>query len=218
LGRLKTPQDICTEARADNPNPAQASDRFLDDPFDSVVFDIPRRLSAPHFFNTQGHFEQMERADWQQVDPRLRYWAAMVQETARMRGIPLYVHSAFRTEAQQAELIRRGVSKAAYPRSAHNIGEAVDIVHGVFHWNLTDKEWLFLHKLGTECARKLNAKLPKARKLVLNWGGDDQTSSDTFRWDPAHWEISDYRDRIRRVTVEEPKRHTPRFILRNYGV
>jgi len=198
---------------------AQASSRFFDDPLDGEIFDAPARLRAPALLlPSEAHIKQWDMADWQSVDPRLRFWSAMFCEAARKRGIPLYVHSAFRSEAEQTALLKAGRTKAPYPSSAHNIGEAVDIVHGVYHWALTKQEWLYLSKLGQECLRRLNSTLPvePPHRLVpwrckfdLKWGG-----SWSF-YDPAHWEISDFRERLRRVPVAEPLRYTPRYIWRH---
>ncbi|MBL4917255.1 M15 family metallopeptidase [Szabonella alba] len=170
----------------------------------------PQRLQAPGFFLTDRQLTQWDRADWQQTDRRLMRWSALFQEAARKRGIPLYVHSAFRTEAEQNQLMARKVTRAPYPTSAHNVGEAVDIVHGVYHWTMTKQEWAMLHVLGRLCLDKINAPLNKDQKLHLTWGGDFKSL-----FDPAHWEITDYRDRIERLPVGPPLRLTPRAILRD---
>lgn len=207
-GRLRSPQDIVRAAINEKRDPAQASDRFLAMPGPSIKWDAPERLRAPAFMRSNAFLRQWDRADWQQVDPRLMKWAAMFIEEARKRGIPIYAHTAFRTEAEQAELVRTGRSKAAYPRSAHNNGEAVDVVHGVFHWDLTKEEWALLHVLGLRVLDRLNATLKKADKLELVWGGHWRF------YDPAHWEIAGYRDRIRLRETLPPVRMTPRGILR----
>lgn len=207
-GRLRTPQDLMLAARAEGPDPARASDRFFNEPRDGFVWDVPQRLSAPNFILTEHHIGQGERADWQHVDRRLMRWAAVFVELARKRGIPLYVHTAFRTEAEQAKVNSAGNSKAAYPRSAHNIGEAVDVVHGVYHWTMTRQEWALLHVLGLRALDLVNRDLKKVDKLQLVWGGSFKSL-----YDPAHWEIADYRARIRRLPVGPPVRMMPRRIL-----
>lgn len=207
-GRLRTPQDIVAAARAENPDPAQASSRFLVDSVDSVDWDVPARLKAPNFLLSEAHIRQGERADWQHADRRLLRWAAVFVELARMRGIPLYAHCAFRTEAEQAKVNSSGNSKAAYPRSPHNIGEAVDIVHGVYHWTLTPDEWAFLAVVGWRAIDLVNRDLKKVDQLQLTWGGTFKTL-----WDPAHWEITDYRTRIKRLPVGSPVRIMPRKVL-----
>lgn len=205
LGRFRSPQDLLRAARSENPG-AQASDRFFGLPDDDGWL-APVRLKADVFTSAM-YLGQCDRADWQFTDLRLQRWAALFIEMARRRGIPLYVHCAFRSEEEQRKVNHAGNSKAAYPRSPHNIGEAVDVVHSVFHWDLTRQEWHLLHVLGRLALDRLNADLPAASKLKLAWGGDFKSL-----WDPAHWEISDYRARIRRLPVGPPVRYTPRAIL-----
>lgn len=206
-GSLKTPQAIYREAVNELPSPAVASDRFFDLPEDGPTWDAPERLKSPQWFRTSGHMSQQERADWSHVDPRIRTWAAMVILAAAKRDIPLYVHTALRDEAEQTRVLKAGHSKAKYPRSAHNIGEAVDIVHGIFHWDMSVKEWALVHALGRLCLDRFNAQLPKAEKLELTWGGNFKTL-----YDPAHWEVSDYRSRIRELPPVEPLHLTPAAI------
>lgn len=207
LGRVRSPQDLMRAARAEVPDAARSSLRFLDIP-DDVGWHAPQRLQAPAFILGEAHLKQGHKADWQQTDVRLQRWAAVFIEMARKQGIPLYVHCAFRTRAEQAKVNSQGNSKAAWPRSAHNIGEAVDIVHGVYHWSLTKQEWDLLHVLGQRALEVVNGQLPVKAKLALTWGG-------TFKslYDPAHWEIADYRVRIRPVEEGEAKRLMPRKIL-----
>lgn len=209
-GRLRTPQAIVAASRAERPDTALASDRFLNDLPSDEGWQAPQRLRAPHFLLSDQHMKQWDRADWQFVDPRLMRWAALFVELARKRGIPLYVHSAFRTEAEQARAVADGHSRTPYPRSAHNSGEAVDIVHGVYHWTLTKQEWSMLHVLGLRAVDLVNRDLKKVDHLVLTWGG-----SWSF-YDPAHWEIADYRARIRRLAAGPPLHYTPRAILARF--
>lgn len=208
LGELKSPQDIVRAAFNETPDNARPSERFFGTPEDDALFAAPERLSAPGFYRSEAYLKQWDRADWQNCDPRLMRWSAMLIQSARKRNIPLYVHSAFRTEAEQAALVAAGRSKAPYPRSAHNIGEAVDIVHGVYHWDLTPQEWALIHTLGRLALDRLNATLKQPDKLHLTWGG-------TFEgfYDPAHWQIEGYRARIKRLPVGPPVRYTPRRIL-----
>lgn len=204
-GRLRTPQAVYRAAVQETPLPSL---RIFETPEDGPVWDAPLRLQAPGFFNCESYLRQSTRADWAYCDRRLMYWAALFVQNARKRGIPLYVHCALRDEAEQAKLKAQGHSKAVYPRSAHNIGEAVDIVHSVFHWNMTRDEWALLHVLGRLTLDRVNAQLPKPRKLSLTWGGDFKSL-----YDPAHWEISDYRARVRRLPPAPPVTHTPTAIL-----
>lgn len=214
-GRLRTPQDRISAVHAEAPDPAMHGipDRFFNEPKDGPIWDVPDRLKARSFILGEQHIRQGERADWQHVDRRLMRWAAVFVEIARMRHIPLYVHCAFRTEAEQVKVNSAGNSKAAYPRSPHNIGEAVDIVHGTYHWNLTRQEWAFLHVLGLRALDLVNRDLKKVDQLQLTWGGTFKTL-----WDPAHWEVADYRARIKRLPVGPPLHMMPRKILASVRV
>ncbi|WP_323717584.1 M15 family metallopeptidase [Paracoccus aminovorans] len=210
-GRLRTPQAIFRAAISENPDPAQAGDRVFDLPEDGPTFDAPERLKAPGFLRSPSYTVQLERADWNHCDPRLMYWAARFVDAAKKRGIPLYVHCALRGEAEQKRVYAAGNSRARYPSSAHNIGEAVDIVHGVFHRQMTRDEWRYLHVLGQLVLDRVNAELPKAQKLNLTWGGNFRSL-----YDPAHWEVSDYRNRLRPIPDGPPKHYLPQFIFRQW--
>lgn len=178
-------------------------------PTDNKEWDTPQRLRAVAFLASAAYAAQQQRADWQQCDPRMRLLAAKVVLRAAKIGIPLYVHSAFRTKAEQDNLVRGGVTKAPYPKSAHNIGEAFDLVHGVYHWELTKREWSYIAWLVNDELRKVNEGRLKADKLQLNWGGNDGSKTDTFKWDPAHWEILDYRARRRILPTLAPVHMSP---------
>lgn len=210
-GELRSPQAIIQAQREEIAGPADLDRRFLVTPHHGATFDAPERLRAPAHMLTDSFLSQHDRADWQHTDRRLMIWASKFIEEARQREIPLYVHSALRTEKEQHAVFHAGNSKTPYPRSAHNIGEAVDIVHGTLHWNMTREEWAYLHTLGRLCLDRLNAQLPKDQKLHLVWGGDFKSL-----YDPAHWEIQDYRARIRRLPLGLPVRYTPRAILARF--
>lgn len=193
-GRLKTPRDIVSAAWNENPDQAQAADRFFGVPDPGPVWDVPARLSAPGFMRSEAHMRQGYRADWAFCDPRLMVFAATLINMAARRDIPLYVHTALRSRKAQEDAVRRGVSKASYGRSAHNIGCAVDVVHGVFHWYMNRSEWALLHALGLLALEHVNTQLPRRRKLALTWGGNFRSL-----YDPAHWEVSDFRDRLHKL-------------------
>lgn len=206
-GGLRTPQDLYRAALAEN-FPTSGDHRFFGDFPSDDEWRAPARLQYPVYWSLQMYLDQSNRADWQSTDLRLQRWAALFIEYARKRQIPLYVHCATRTEAEQALVYARGNSRAQYPSSAHNIGEAVDIVHGRYHWDMTRQEWQLLYTLGMLALDRINATLPKAQKLELKWGGHFRTL-----YDPAHWEIADYRGRLRRLPLADPVRLTPRGIL-----
>lgn len=185
----------------------QAFERFLGVHTDALADRSPARLVMPSLMTAEPTLRQHNRADWQHTDPRLRLWAAKFIEAARRRGIPLYVHSAFRTKAEQQALLVQGVSKAKWPRAPHCQGMAVDIVHSRYHWDMTKEEWAFLAKLGRDVLFRYNQTLKVESRLHLEWGG-----SWTF-YDPAHWEVRGWSDNVQKLTPGEPTRLTPRGIL-----
>lgn len=208
-GRLTTPQQIYAASVAEHSGPATPERAFFQDALDPGIWDAPNSLKAPSHFKTAAWLRQCERADWAHVDNRLAVWAAMFIHLALRRGIPLYVHCALRDEREQAAVRKAGHSKVSYPNSAHNIGEAVDIVHGTLHWEMSRAEWKLLSVLGRLALDRLNAVLKKPDKLQLSWGGDWSF------YDPAHWEIADYRTRTAYKPRVTPVRRMPYSILKS---
>lgn len=208
-GRLTTPQQIYSASLAEYSGPATAESAFFRDPLDpGIAFNAPATLKAPQHVKTAAWLRQCERADWAHTDPRLAVWSSIFIHMALKRGIPLYVHCALRDEAGQRAVANAGRSKVSYPNSAHNIGEAVDIVHGTLHWEMSQPEWALLGVLGRLALDRLNAALKKEHKLSLTWGG-----SWRF-YDPAHWEISDYRERTAFKPRVSAVHRTPYSILK----
>lgn len=208
-GRLRSPQDIVAAAYQEAAGPADGHDRFFGPPPDDG-WQAPERLKAPNHFRTSSYLRQLDRADWSFCDPRLTVWAAYVQKLAQARDIPLYVHTALRSKAVQNQHVRDGTSKAKYPLSAHNIGEAVDLVHGTYHWDMSRQEWAMIHTLGRLALDRVNSRLAAADWLSLTWGGHFKTL-----YDPAHWEISDYRHRTRELPEPlSPMRRSPNLVMK----
>lgn len=195
-------------ARIERDADPRSFERFFGQMTDSLEFEAPKRLAAPSLLNDTGTLRRHGFTDWQHVDPRLMTWAARFIEAARRRGIPLYTHSAFRTRDEQAALLKRGVSRAVWPNAPHCKGKAVDIVHAGFHWELTAQEWSFLHKLGLDVLHRYNQTLVLADRLKLVWGGDFKSL-----YDPAHWEVADWRQAPPPPSAGPPRRLTPRGIL-----
>lgn len=192
--------------------------RFFEMPNEKGKFMVPENLSVDQLFFTQDFvLRQHERANWQDTDPRIRLFAAKFIERMRRLGIPFYVHSAFRTAAEQNEMVLRGVSNTPPPRAAHCQGAAVDLVHSRHHWQLSPSEWAFVGKLGLETAKSIG--------VPIIWGGDETAiqgefndPSDRFRWDPAHWELPGWRKALKPLPPLNPVHMTPRKLLRNAGL
>lgn len=121
--------------------------------------------------------------DFAECHEEIADFAVAMLKECRSRGFPFYVHCGLRTDAEQNALFAKGVSKARGGQSAHNHGMAVDIVHFSRGWNLTEKEWGVIGLVGKEVARR--------RKIKVTWGGDWKF------YDPAHWELLGWSDRVR---------------------
>ena len=57
LGRVRSPQDLMRAAKAEVPDAARSSLRFLDIP-DDVGWQAPQRLQAPAFILGEAHLKQ----------------------------------------------------------------------------------------------------------------------------------------------------------------
>lgn len=119
------------------------------------------------------------------VDPDLKDFSTAFLKELKRRGMPFFPHCYVRSGAVQDSLYAQGVTKARAGESSHNWGMAVDIVHFGRFWNLSHKEWAVIGHIGLEVARR--------RNLKLSWGGNWSF------YDPAHWELSDWKARILRT-------------------
>lgn len=202
-GKLSNPADFkaALQQQRHEDNGADTSfQRFEGEYKDGPVFVAPKRLAVSQNYMTAPHMlTKHNRADWQHVDLDLQIFAARFIETMRRKGIPLYVHSAFRTKREQNLLKQAGRSRAAWPHAPHCQGAAVDIVHGRYHWEMTETEWALMGKVGKAVAKKLG--------IAVTWGGDWKF------YDPAHWEITDWRQNYKTPEAGPPVRQTPRKIL-----
>lgn len=176
-----------------------AYERFMGKHGPHSVQDAPMRLEFRHEMTAESVLRLHERADWTGVDQRIARFAAVLVETLRKQGVPMYVHSARRTPAEQARLYAEGRSRIAV-KGAHTTGCAVDIVHAKFHWQLSREEWRYIGIVGKQVAHRIG--------LDVEWGGDWSF------FDPAHWELKGWRAApvIRDDLGKVAK--TPRFILR----
>lgn len=164
------------------------------------------RLKVTKGFHTsEAHLKRHMRADWQHVPIELQMFAARLIYNLRKADVPMYVHQAFRTKEQQDLLYAKGRSKPGpkvtntqWPRAAHCQGVAVDIVHGRYHWELSKHEWNAIGKIGLQLADRMNLK--------LTWGGNWSF------WDPAHWELTDWKQYIQPLKAGPTIHKMPEFI------
>lgn len=110
----------------------------------------------------------------------LDFTKAFMDETKAL-NIPMRPFYLYRDNELQERLKAKGRSKAGAGQSPHNHGCAVDFVHMSRLWEGMDKKhWDVLGAIGKEVARK--------RGIDVVWGGDWRF------YDPAHWELANWRD------------------------
>ncbi|MFC3705921.1 M15 family metallopeptidase [Devosia honganensis] len=131
------------------------------------------------FLASLRHQEQQFRAGREGAHPFIVAFEGRFIRRMRALGVPMFAHEVWRMPERQDELYRAGRSKAKAGQSPHNFGCAVDLVHGTQGWNLNDQQWSLIGHVGKEVALSLGVKLV--------WGGDWKF------YDPAHWELADWR-------------------------
>lgn len=181
----------------------QVAETYLDASAPKVSrYEVPlifRRKCYRHktYFQSEQYLAQQARADWQNTNPLIRKFAGAYIAELRKQGLPFFVLTAFRTPEQQAKEKSEGDSKLGGIRAPHVQGKAVDIVHSVMPYKLTDAEYLQLGELGKKVAQELG--------IMVTWGGDfGRKHPQQVGWDPAHWELADWRDEIVTPQVGEP--------------
>ena len=163
--------------RLDESRPCQP-DRQMEVPV--AWQDVPDRLSVrPAYFTSESHLRQHGRADYSYADAEIMEFGARLYTALRKRGIPFFVHCCYRDAETQASLHAKGHSKAAFGSSPHNVGRAVDLVHSTYAWELTRQEWSYIGRLGKDVAQTMG--------IDVTWGGDWSF------YDPAHWQLTDWR-------------------------
>lgn len=107
-------------------------------------------------------------------------------------GIPIFCHCMVRTPEQQQKAFDGGFStirpESGYPHEHC----AVDMIHSKYGWNMNVDQWKILGHIGKETAQ--------LRGIEITWGGEGRFISK--RWpmgDPAHWELTHWRERAKEV-------------------
>lgn len=131
------------------------------------------------FLATRRYQEQQERAWREGAHPDILEFERCFIKRMKRHGIPMFASEVIRDGTRQDELYALGRSKAKAGQSPHGDGCAVDLVHSVLGWELHPDQWRLVGHIGKELA------VQKGVKLV--WGGDWSF------YDPAHWEIADWK-------------------------
>ena len=100
-----------------------------------------------------------------------KFERAFVKRMAKM-GIPVYCSSMWRTRSEQIELYVTGQSPDMPSHSAHEIGQACDLLHADFHDDMPTICWEVFGQVGRE--------ISISQQSDVLWGGPLR---------PHHWEI-----------------------------
>jgi len=137
---------------------------------------------------SRNHTEQQWRAMRIGAHPQIidftRYFVAKMKKL----NIPVHASEIIRTPQRQKQLYEDGFSKAVGAKAPHPYGCAVDIIHSRKGWNLSQKQWELIGKLGKELAIQ--------RGIAITWGGDWPPLKEKVGWDPAHWQLTHWRQEM----------------------
>lgn len=158
----------------------------MTEPSPDAEFRVPRNyeealrgLQDPVMLRSDRYQTQQHRANREGADPTILEFERLLVKRLGKILVPVFATEVWRNPEYQDELYRQGRSKAPAGLSPHNHGMAVDIVHSVRAWSLHEKEWDLIGHVGKELAAQ--------KGFAIEWGGDWKF------YDPAHWEIKDWR-------------------------
>jgi len=140
-----------------------------------------RVLRAPDYVKSEKYIKQQWQATRDGADERIVTFARKFVVRMENLGVPMFPHVFVRSREDQQVAFDSGVSRAKPGQSPHQYGLAVDIVHGIKAWDLSRESWALIGHIGKEIATQ--------NGLKVVWGGDFKSI-----WDPAHWELADWRD------------------------
>lgn len=138
-------------------------------------------IQDAEFLSSQKYNEQGRRANEFGAHPDIIEFNRCMRITCARSAIPVFSHCTIRTLEQQLKEFNEGDSKVRF--GAHNVGMATDIIHSTLGWNMTKESWLLIGHIGRELIQAKGLCL-----VSLAWGGDWKF------YDPAHWEVRDWRD------------------------
>ena len=145
-----------------------------------ILAQIGAYTVEPDYFYTSRYMKYHARADWSGAPYELKEFAYRLYRMLKKMGVPMYFHTVYRSPALQEQLKSKGYSNLA--NGPHQRSAAFDMVHSDAHWDMSKNAWQFIGILGKEIA--------KTNGLKVNWGGDFRNP-----YDPAHWELQDWRGR-----------------------
>lgn len=150
--------------------------KITEAPLPSSLEEARRFLVNRPFLASPRHKAQHWRAVRDDAHPDILAFERVFIRRFRKMGIPMFAHCIVRPDAVQMRHFVTGVSKARPGESPHNVGKAVDLVHGTRAWQVPKPCWDLMGHIGKEVAQQLGIKVV--------WGGDWRF------YDPAHWELA----------------------------
>ena len=164
-----------------------------------------RAITARDYLGTIPHSKQTMRAVRDGCHPRIIAFEKVFIARMNKLGIPMYAHCMMRTRADQRRAYVQGFSRNDGSKDFPHLGCAVDIVHGLKHWELSKDSWSMLGHIGKELAVQ--------NGLHVRWGREFKSI-----YDPAHWELEDWRHLVQSHplgfgTTEVPPPKLPRPTL-----
>lgn len=135
-------------------------------------------LQDPTYYGSSLQMKNDQRADWPLANDELLQFTRKLFLTLRRNGLPSYVHTCYRAPDLQRRLKEAGHSQVA--DGPHLRCCAVDIVHAHYHWNAPKTYWNTIGQFGHDIIR--------ANNYSIEWGGDFKSL-----YDPAHWQIKDWK-------------------------
>lgn len=132
--------------------------------------------------------EQQWRALQIGAHPELLRYMRLLVAKFRQLNIPMFPAEVVRTHERQKQLYAEGFSQAVGAKAPHPFGCAFDLVHSIHGWSLTKKQWEFVGHVGKELAIQ--------RGIGIKWGGDFKPIVDKVGWDPAHWQLTAWRQEM----------------------
>lgn len=155
-----------------------------DDQPDVITYaDAVKDIRNLDFCLSQKFLDQQMRAVRDGAHPDILEFERVLIRRMRKLGVPMFAHCVMRGDVDQMRAYVSGHSNARPGESPHNHGCAVDIIHGTRAWSIPRKSWEVVGHVGKEVS--------KAKGIPIVWGGDFKRL-----WDPAHWELANWRVRM----------------------
>lgn len=161
---------------------------FIDQPPPASYTEALARLVNREYVASENWRQRQFLANEKGAHPDILEFKRVFIKRGAKLGVPLFAHGVVRDREQQAKLFAAGHSKNHGRRPYPHRAFAADVVHCFKLWDfMSPQEWLLLGHLGKEVAVQ--------KGIDVTWGGDwRRKPTDAVGWDPAHWELANWRE------------------------